>query len=114
MLREMREETDPIVADAAVALQPFPAMQNQRMPQFPLSSDLLVRIFAQIKPDPPSIRCQIDGSPDEDFHSEYISFHRLRLVCKQFKEAFDTDSCNSNHLLLHHRFSSKSLLGLLD
>ncbi len=84
------------------------------MPQFPLSSDLLVRIFTQIKPEPPSIRYQTDARPDETFHSEYINFHRLRLVCKQFKEAFDEDSHNSDHPLLHHRFSSKSLLGLLD
>ena len=88
------------------------------MPQFLLSSDLLVRIFAQIKPQPPSITYQTNAHPDDirndTFHSEYINFHRIRLVCKQFKEAFDKDAQNSNHLLVHHRFPSKSLLGLLD
>ncbi len=89
-------------------------MQSQRTPQFSLSSDLLVRIFTQIRPEPPSIRYQVNARSHETFGPEYISFRRLRLVCKQFKEAFDEDSNNSNHLLLHDRFSSKSLLGLLD
>ncbi len=88
------------------------------MPQFQLSSDLLVRICAHIKPQPPSITYQTNAPPDEirneAFHSEYIDFHRIRMVCKQFKEAFDKDFHNSSHLLLHHRFSSQSLLGLLD
>ncbi|DBA85515.1 TPA: hypothetical protein ACH3X2_000459 [Trebouxia sp. C0005] len=84
------------------------------MPQFPLSSDLLVRIFARIKPQPPSISYRTTARSDETFRSKYINFNRLRLVCKQFKEAFDKDSHNSDHLLLHQGFSSKSLLGLLD
>ena len=89
-------------------------MQRQQVPQLPLSSDLLVRIFTHIKPEPPAIRYHISARSDETFLPEYVHFHSLRLVCKQFKEAFDEDSHNSNHLLLHHRFSSKSLLGLLD